>query len=387
MHTDTNAAPILPQSSGDLNHISASTNGHNGNYSDIAALADVGLITPEQQLLKSARFEPLTLEDLLKLPPKEWIVDQVIGKGDLAMIYGPPGSGKTFLLIDFIFSACLKRTWADRFAVARPLVIAYCAGEGVSGLPGRFQAAQKFYNSHLPDFRFFRTVPSLFYGDVQKTHVDGIEQFIIEWKQRQKMEQAKSLDILIIDTLHSASTGADENSAKDMGRVLQLAKMAATELGCAVILVHHANKAGTGERGSSSLRGAMDIMIEISPTAGKFSMECEKLKDGDKWKPQTFSLVEVDGTDSVRVWWDENTDNTANRGNKQDADQDAIVKLLQSTDARLTAGSISEAIGTGESTQVYKLLNKLVNDERIKRELSNPKKKESNRNPWVYFIH
>jgi hypothetical protein len=370
----------------ELKPLSISNNGHNGknHHPDTTTLkAMMSINEPQHQWT----FQPLTLEDLLNLPPKEWIVDQVIGRGDLAMIYGPPGSGKTFVLIDFIFSACLKQTWAGRFAVERPLTIAYCAGEGVSGLPGRFQAAQKSYNSYLPNFQFFRTVPSLFYGDAERAHVDSIEQFILEWQQRQQAGQTKPLDILIVDTLHSASTGADENSAKDMGRVLQLAKMAATKLGCAVILVHHANKAGTGERGSSSLRGAMDTMIEISPTAGKFAMECAKLKDGDRWKTQTFSLVGVTDTDSVRVWWDEDADNAANRGNKQDADQDAIVKLLQSTNARLTAGSISEAIGTGESTQVYKLLNKLVNDKRIKRELSNPKKKESNRNPWVYFIH
>lgn len=387
MHTDTNATPILPQLSGDLNHISASTNGHNGanGHLDTATLkAKMSIDEPQPQWT----FQPLTLDDLLNLPPKEWIVEQIIGKGDLAMIYGPPGSGKTFILIDFIFSACLKRTWANRFAIAKPLVIAYCAGEGVSGLPGRFQAAQKFYDSHLPNFHFFRTVPSLFYGDTETAHVDSIEKFILEWKERQKTGQAKPLDVLIIDTLHSASTGADENSAKDMGRVLQLAKIATTELGCAVILVHHANKAGTGERGSSSLRGAMDTMIEISPVAGKFSMECAKLKDGDKWKPQTFSLVEVEGTDSVRVWWDETTDNIASsKGKKQELDRDTIVDLLRSNKTRFSAKSIGEAIGMSESTQIYKLLSELVNEKRINRELMHPQKPESNRNPWVYFIH
>lgn len=380
MHTDTTS---IPQSTQKVNQLATSPNG-NGHISAPELMAKMNVPEP----LPNWKFQPLSLDDLLQLPPKEWIIDQVIGKGDLAMIYGPPGSGKTFVLIDLIFSACLKRTWAGRFKVKQPLTVAYCAGEGVSGLPGRFQAAARFYDSSLPHFTFFRTVPSLFYGDNEKAHIEGIEQFILEWQQRQANDQAQPLDILIIDTLHSASTGADENSAKDMGRVLQLARIAATELGCAVILVHHANKAGTGERGSSSLRGAMDTMIEISPVAGKFSIECAKLKDGDKWKPQTFSLVEVEGTDSVRVWWDDVADNITNsKGKKQELDRDTIVDLLRSNKARLSAKSIGETIGMSESTQIYKLLSELVNEKRINRELMHPKKPESNRNPWVYFIH
>ena len=123
MHTDTNATPILPQLSGDLNHISASTNGANGHLDTATLKAKMSIDEPQPQWT----FQPLTLDDLLNLPPKEWIVEQIIGKGDLAMIYGPPGSGKTFILIDFIFSACLKRTWANRFAIAKPLVIAYAS--------------------------------------------------------------------------------------------------------------------------------------------------------------------------------------------------------------------------------------------------------------------
>lgn len=338
----------------------------------------------------SWKFHPLTLADLIKLPPKEWIVEQVIGKGDLAMIYGPPGSGKTFVLIDFIFSACLKRTWAGRFAVSRPLVIAYCAGEGVSGLPGRFQAAARFYDSNLPHFTFFRTVPSLFYGDSEKAHVDSIEQFILEWKQRQAIERARPLDVLIIDTLHSASTGADENSAKDMGRVLQLAKLAATELGCAVILVHHTNKAGTGERGSSSLRGAMDTMIEIAPTAGKFSMACEKIKDGDKWKPQTFSLVEVNDSDSVRVWWDEVfAENNSSTTGKQEQDVQRLIAFLRNnTPSRFKASTVAEGIGlTKDSKHIFKLLPAAMEKEsRIKSQLKDPEKDNSPHNPLVYWF-
>ncbi|MFO7682965.1 MAG: hypothetical protein R6X34_23250, partial [Chloroflexota bacterium] len=56
---------------------------------------------------------------------------------------------------------------------------------------------------------------------------------------------------------------------------------------------HHANKAGTYERGSTSLRAAMDTMMRAQRHAGgSFTLSCEKLKDGgEQWHPQAFSLV------------------------------------------------------------------------------------------------
>lgn len=51
---------------------------------------------------------------------------------------------------------------------AQPRRIAYCAGEGVSGLPARFGAAAEPYQAFdLPGFTFFKTIPQLF--------EDGIE--------------------------------------------------------------------------------------------------------------------------------------------------------------------------------------------------------------------
>ena len=70
-------------------------------------------------------FTPLSLDELLAMPPKEWLIDQVIGAQDIAMVYGPPGSGKTFLVIDLVLAACTGSQWAMRFDVTRPLSVAY----------------------------------------------------------------------------------------------------------------------------------------------------------------------------------------------------------------------------------------------------------------------
>ena len=333
------------------------------------------------------KFAPKSLADLLAMPPKQWLIDQVVGGGDLVMLYGPPGSGKSFVVIDLIFSACLGQSFARRFDAARRLTVGYCAGEGVSGLPQRFAAAAEHYGvSALPTFTFFDAAPQLYSSDETDAYSASIGQFVREWQQRQAAGAAGQLDLLVIDTMHSATIGADENSAQDMGKVLQATKAAVSALGCAVLLVHHSNKQGNAERGSSALRGAMDCMIEVKPTAGKFLLSCEKLKDGQLWKPQTFDLLSVGDTESVRVWWDE-VQGSEGKSSKQNQDVEALVAVLKGAgSARYTSTSLAEAIGIGGSKQIFKLIPQAMKAEPgIKYGLKYPGKDASPHNPMMYW--
>lgn len=336
------------------------------------------------------KFAPKSLADLLAMPPKRWLIDQIVGAGDLVMLYGPPGSGKSFVVIDLIFAGCLGQSFARRFDTSKRLTVAYCAGEGASGLPQRFAAAAEHYGaSALPTFTFFDAAPQLYKGDwrdAADAYSASIGDFVREWQQRQAAGSAGQLDLLVIDTMHSATIGADENSAQDMGKVLQATKAAVSALGCAVMLVHHSNKQGNAERGSSALRGAMDCMIEVKPTAGKFLLSCEKLKDGQVWKPQTFDLLSVGDTESVRVWWDEV--GGEGKSGKQSQDADALVALLKGAgSARHTATSLAEAIGMGGSRQIFKLIPLAMKTEPgIKCGLKHPSKDASPHNPMMYWF-
>ena len=327
--------------------------------------------------LGSPRFKPLTLADLLKLPPKVWLVNQFLGAGDLAMLYGPPGSGKTFVVIDLLFAACLGKQFAMRFEVLRPLTVAYCAGEGVSGLPARFAAAAERWNvSNLDNLIVFDAAPQLF----EQSSADAVGRFVAEWQERQAAGQVGALDLLIIDTMHSATVGADENSAQDMGRVLSMAKDAIKRLGCTVLMLHHSNKAGTAERGSSALKGAMDAQIEVKPVAGKYVMHCEKLKDGEQWKDQTFDLVAMG--DSVRVWWDEPGGELPSSKGKQAAR--LLTELQSRPGKKFTAKQLAEAVGASQNA-VSNALARLVEKEEIKRSLRYEEQEPSSRNPWVFY--
>ena len=151
-------------------------------------------------------FGWLSFEETLTLPPKQWLVDNIFGAGDIGMIYGAPGSAKTFVVIDLILACCTGSKFAvtdnneDGFDVIRPLSVAYCAGEGVAGLGQRFQAAAQRYGvTSLDNFHLSRIAPQLVDRNQPNEHIDNL---IAEWKQAEK----GPLDLLVIDTLHSATS-------------------------------------------------------------------------------------------------------------------------------------------------------------------------------------
>ncbi len=334
-------------------------------------------------------FTPLSFHDLLQLPPKEWLLNQVFGKGDIGAIYGPPGCGKTFVVIDMIMSVCTANPWAARFDVLKPLNVAYCAGEGFGGLPSRFQAAASHYGvNNLSNFTFFKSTPQLY--NETDDHSKSILQFCMEWQKRQQAGEAELLDLLIIDTLHTASEGADENSSKEMGLILKACKQAIEMLGCAIILVHHTTKSGETERGSSSLRGAMDFMLRISRQDKEHdsnaSLICSKLKDGEQWQPQGFHLAKKELADNVHVKWNDPSSSEEICKPSKNSDKSKILSIMrQNPNVGFTATTIGEAIGHGRQ-YANQLLSELVESATCSRNLKDPGKDKSSNNPWIFNV-
>lgn len=240
-------------------------------------------------------------KELRQLPKKQWIVENVLVKKDLCMIYGSPGCGKTFIAIDLIAHAITGKKWADKFEITKPLNVAYCTSEGLQSITERFDAAfiKQNIDEEIDNFYFFDTLPQLFN---MKAKINA-ELFISEWIERIKQGTHKQLDMIFIDTFHGATLGAKENCTMDMGLVIDMCKTIADKLDSAVVLIHHSTKDGTVERGSTSIRGGIDTMIHVKD----HKIHLSKTKHGKEWFPLSFELVEVAKTDNVAIQWCEYT--------------------------------------------------------------------------------
>lgn len=204
--------------------------------------------------------------ELRNIPPVRWLVEGEIPEQGFIVMFGPPEVGKTFVALDY----------AERIAHRRPVV--YVIGEGKSGFANRHEAWLRHHKQQHGKLYF----------------VDGAVMFTSNTDVTNFIEDIRELKphMVVLDTLARCFDG-DENSAKDMGAFIRNCDRVRHELQTAVMVLHHAGKNGSSERGSSALRGACDAMIEISDEDTRIKVNCSKLKDGKHFEPRYVRRIDV----------------------------------------------------------------------------------------------
>ena len=80
-------------------------------------------------------YSLLSIEELAALKPPSWLIDKHLPESSFSTIYGPPGVGKSFLVLDWALSIAAGERW-HIFNVKQCPVL-YITSEGVSGLYSR----------------------------------------------------------------------------------------------------------------------------------------------------------------------------------------------------------------------------------------------------------
>lgn len=233
-----------------------------------------------------SRFSPIKLADVISMPPQQFIVQNLLPKQGLAVWFGAPGCGKTFLALDLALSLTHNfPQWFGRDIA--PSSVVYVAGEGLPGISNRLRSWLKSkltsYLEISDSVHFVATPPNLFQGETGEFCV-----------------AISSLNpgLIIFDTFARSAVGAEENSSKDMGKFIQGCDYLSKEFCCCVLILHHSGRGGW-ERGSTALRGAADLMLEIKKHKDGIRELClngqlAKLKDGPESESIYFRLATVD---------------------------------------------------------------------------------------------
>lgn len=233
-----------------------------------------------------SRFTVYRADELIALAPTTWLVDDVLPADALGALVGPSGKGKTFLTLDLSCSLATGRRWLGHETHCAGAPVLYIAAEGTAGLRARIAAWTAEYGTPdggLPVYFICETVNFMTPEDVD--HV-----------VRAMTALPASPSLVIVDTLHRAMPGGDENSAKDVGLVITHADRIRRAAGCTVLIVHHSKKDMDIERGSTALRAACDTLMMLRDEEGARSMTCEKQKDAADFAPHTLQFTPVHGS-------------------------------------------------------------------------------------------
>jgi len=233
-----------------------------------------------------ARFKLLGSADLHALPALAWRVRGVLPAEGIAAVFGPSGSGKSFLTLDLAAAVADGREWFG-FRV-KPSPVVYVPLEGQAGFRLRVQAWEIRNGCALP--AGLRLVLQPF----KLTEAQDVQDMAAA------VLSAGNGAVTILDTLNAAAPGTDENASADMGRILEAAKALQRITGGLVLVVHHTGKdASKGLRGHSSLFAALDAAVEVTRDGDRREWRIAKAKDGEDGAAFPFRL------DTVEVGEDE----------------------------------------------------------------------------------
>lgn len=232
----------------------------------------------------------------------DYLVKGLLGSTGMTVIYGAPGSGKTFFALRLGLDVASGQQFFGLKTQKRGVV--YIAAEAGRSIANRVAAAKRDFPPGTPFVAITSPVDLCSNGADLERLVSRIN----------RLSLGAPVGLIIIDTLSRVMAGGNENAPDDMGALVANCDRLRAETETALILVHHTGKdAAKGARGHSLLLAATDTEIEVAqdgetkvsvarvtkqrelPTEGSFSFRLSQVEIArdDDGEPITSCVVEA----------------------------------------------------------------------------------------------
>jgi hypothetical protein len=212
----------------------------------------------------------LTLPDINDLQDPFYLLDPALPERSVVLVHGHPGLGKSTLVLGWLMSLAHGQPWLGRNGQTGEVVNVWAEGHYGDVKKRHWAALQELACKPSSNYLWHPEPVNLFRSD-------SVDRFMadLEWQQVSPI-------VISFDSFHICSAGADENEAKDMGLVLESINRLRDTYNCSIVLVHHSRKDGETERGSTSLKAAVDVQIAVkgSDRNPKVIVKSEKVRGG-----------------------------------------------------------------------------------------------------------
>ncbi|NNN34384.1 AAA family ATPase [Streptomyces sp. S3(2020)] len=225
--------------------------------------------------------ELLDSEGLEKIPPLEPLVGDLLALNTLARFVGPSGTFKSFILLDMCGHVGTGRRWHGQYV--RQGTVVYLVAEGEQGVRKRVRAWEQHHGVHMANVLFLPR---------------PVQAMSPEWDVLIEVMARVRPALIGIDTQARVTQGVEENSAKEMGQVVDRMDKLRTATGACVAVVHHTGHVGEHGRGSSAVKAALQSEVKISRKGDRLSntvltIKSGKQKDEDQDDDLLFQLTKV----------------------------------------------------------------------------------------------
>ena len=202
----------------------------------------------KQYIIRDAKFA------LQPQPPREAIVEGLIFRGDVVLPFGEAGSKKTYAFgCSLAVCVACGKPWLDYKTTKNKVLI---------------------IEEEMDELNFSARLGDAIRGELADGSIEL--EFICLAGFRlddyadtvvlQALIEERGAGLVVIDALSEVMIG-DENSKQDTMPIFAALRRIAAATTAAIIIIHHSNKQG-GYRGSSHIKGAIDLMIEVKSEDG-----------------------------------------------------------------------------------------------------------------------
>ncbi len=198
------------------------------------------MVSRMEQSGRHSRFTTFSVRDLCEAGFEiDWLVEQVIPRGQPGMIVGPEKSGKTSIMLDLAVSLASGTRFLGIAEVKEPVnVLVFSAESGREVIGGKLNAICRGRGIRFEDlqgkFVLVTDVPQ-FASD------DDLEDLETEIRRH-------SSEVVVIDPAYFATGGTDPNNLVAQGALLRRVNRICERNGATLVIVHHTRKAGKDEK-------------------------------------------------------------------------------------------------------------------------------------------
>lgn len=234
-------------------------------------------------------MEMFKLSEAPSIPPREYLIEGLIYKGEISLLYGPSGSGKSAIIEDMFTRAAAGLAVGSLQAVE--LDVYWFATENphehlrrVANMDAQLTKISKTHGQHYLTFEQLTLV-----GDGARNRMASLADLL-----RQQYEGRPQ--VVVVDTLNQAMAGLDENGSAGMSEVIANLKFLLSLCpDIHIMIVHHSGKKKeNGPRGHSSLFAAMDSCFFLSALKNNIQLEVTKNRGGKKGRKLKFRLSGIE---------------------------------------------------------------------------------------------
>ena len=203
------------------------------------------------------KFVPYTLEELLAMDIKEYpfLVEKMIPEKSITAITGHPESGKTWFVMYLIYCVVYEQAMFEIYKAKKANVL-FVDEEG-----GKYEMAKRY---KLVGFKNGVSIHTLTQQGIMIDDQQSVDSLIEVIKE-------KNIGLVVFDPFTAIFSG-EENSARDISKLMRSFQRIIVETGATIIFIHHHRKDsgkhpnGTEQsmRGSSAIFGRIDSHIIIT---------------------------------------------------------------------------------------------------------------------------